>query len=62
LLPDFFVVDGIDTAGNLQGLVEPLAEAQVAHTAAFEEAGPELGSALQYPAATVPDSTAGGEE
>ena len=55
-----FEVHGIDAAGDVERLVEPLAEAQVAHAAALEAGGPEFGRAMQDAAAAVADSPAGG--
>ena len=54
----FFEVDGINAAGDLPGLVEPALEAEVAHAAALEARGPELGRAMQDPAAVIADGPA----
>ena len=45
---------------DLQRLVEPLAEAQVAHAATLVAAGPELGRAMEDAAAVIAHSPAGG--
>ena len=56
----FFEIHGIDAAGDLKRLLEPLAEAQVAHAATLEATGPEFGGAVDDAAAAVAHSPAGG--
>ena len=56
---DLLEVDGINAAGDLPGLVEPTLEAEVAHAAAFEARGAELGRAMQDAAAIIADGPAG---
>jgi hypothetical protein len=56
----FLKVHGIDTASDLQRLIEPLAEAQIAHATALEAAWPEFRRAVDDAAPAGSDSPAGG--